>query len=351
MSQNSSTSSHGIDGKNPVEPSSSSDKVLQRIADLEKELWYLRQQQNRDRKGTSSTQTPEEYITTTPEGKKGTQSPSFNAQIQDQILMLTDAMPHMVWISDSEGNCTHANDRFYEYTGYSQNEDDGWAWVHTMHPEDLKKSVELGNKAAQDNSSFSMEVRVRGADGEYRWHLMHSIPFWEPETGSTKWYGTTTCIQDQKDVLEQVKQSEIQLQTLADAIPHIVFAATPEGIIDFWNHRWIEYSGLSDSNSINSAWELLIHPQDRNTYLNEWSKALEQGDTFEFEFRLKRAVGVKSSPVNAYRWHLARAVAMRDAEGEIVRWFGTWTEIESQKSPSSNPSAKTSDQNPRQIQT
>jgi PAS domain S-box-containing protein len=249
--------------------------------------------------------------------------PTLDLELQKQVLMLTEEMPHMVWIADSEGNCIHANNRFYEFSGINRGEDDGWSWVSVLHPDDLKESLERGNQASLDNVPFSMELRCRDRDGIYRWHLMHSIPFHDPDSRSIKWLGTTTYIDEQK-------QAQHQLQTLADAIPHIVFSAGASGIINFWNHRWFEYSGLTENQSNDNAWQLLIHPQDRDEYLSEWNRALKSGDTFEFEFRLKRAVGLNNAKQN-YLWHLARAVALRDAHGAIIRWFGTWTEIEDQK--------------------
>ncbi|MDZ4836931.1 MAG: PAS domain-containing protein [Candidatus Melainabacteria bacterium] len=249
--------------------------------------------------------------------------------LQQQILMFTAAMPHMMWVSDSEGKTTHANNRFYEFTGMPRHSDDGWAWVNVLHPDDLKEALDRGNEAALSNSSFSMELRCKNHQGEYLWHLMHSIPFYDPSTKSTKWFGTTTDIQAQKRAQEELAESESQLSTLADAIPHIVFAANPDASVYFWNHRFFEYSGLSVEQSKTDAWMLLIHPQDRQNFVDTMSEVLVTGETLEVEFRLKRAAGVAKN--QGYRWHLARAVAMRDHHGKIVRWFGTWTEIEDQK--------------------
>jgi PAS domain S-box-containing protein len=256
---------------------------------------------------------------------------SLDLKLQKQVLMLMEAMPHMVWISDSEGRTTHANNRFYEFTGLGRQLDDGWAWVNVLHPDDLQEALERGNEAALQNQSFSMELRCKNLKGEYYWHLMHSIPFHDPDTNSTKWFGTTTNIHQQKLAQEQLAASEEQLRTLADAIPHIVFAANPDGSVLLWNHRFFEYSGLTPEQGRSDAWSLLVHPQDREPYLKQLQEVLKTGDTFEMEFRLKRAVGVTNSSNQGYLWHLARAVAQRDQYGSIIRWFGTWTEIEGQK--------------------
>lgn len=255
----------------------------------------------------------------------------LDAELQNQVLLLTEKMPHMVWIADSEGRTTHANSRFFEFSGLDLDSDDGWAWVKVLHKEDLARAVEKGNEAAKKNQSFSMEVRCKSKDGNYKWHLMHSIPFYDPSSNSTKWFGTTTSIHDQKLAQEKLLHSEHRFRTLADAIPHVVFVANPSGSIHLWNHRFIEYSGFTKEQCKTDAWQLLIHEQDRVNYLEQWQSAISSGDTFEFEFRLKRGMNRNSNSQNRYLWHLARAVSLRNANNQVEQWFGTWTDIDEQK--------------------
>lgn len=254
----------------------------------------------------------------------------LDSDLQKQILMLTEAMPHMVWIADSEGNCVQANSRYYELTGFSEESDDGWTWAQALHPEDLKRSIEIGNIAAEDNEPFSLEVRVKNKSNQYIWHLMHSIPFLDSSSNSTKWFGTTTNIHEQKVTQQKLSQGEKRFRRLLDAIPQIVFVCNPDGSIKFWNHRWYEFSGFTKEQSRTDAWQLLIHPEDIDNYLKEWKEALNSGDTFEKEFRLKRSLS-RSKDTNGYLWHLARAVSFQNAENKIEQWFGTWTEIDAQK--------------------
>jgi PAS domain S-box-containing protein len=110
-----------------------------------------------------------------------------------------------------------------------------------------------------------------------------------------------------------------------------VFTANAAGEIDFFNDRWFEFTGLTLAQSQNDGWQLLIHPDDLDKYMTEWNKALETGDSHEIEFRLRRAVGIKSMKNHVYRSHLARAVALRGTDGEVIKWFATWTEIEGQR--------------------
>lgn len=110
---------------------------------------------------------------------------------------------------------------------------------------------------------------------------------------------------------------------IAETIPHIVWTARADGSLDFFNRRCYEYTGLDASGLAGWAWGAVVHPEDRERTLSIWTRALQSGERFEIEYRLRRADG-------AYRWHQGAAVPLRDAEGRVARWFGTCTDIELQ---------------------
>ena len=247
-----------------------------------------------------------------------------------QFRQLSNLVPQMIWIADAQRRTTYANDRFYEYTGLNRKGNDGQRWKQIIHPDDLDKITDDWRRSAIFPNAYEIEVRYRRRDGVYRWHIVRALPVTNAKNEVLMWFGTSTDIDDQKNVEEEVKESELRFRTLADAIPQIVWTAEPDGTIDFFNHRWFEYTGLTYEQSINGGWSLLLHPDDRANYMNEWRRALAEGDTYEHEFRLKRAVGIGSNRDNPYRWHLGRAVALHDEDGAVQKWFATWTEIEDQ---------------------
>lgn len=213
----------------------------------------------------------------------------------------------------------------------SREDDDGRTWMTVLHPDDRRHCMEEADLAYRNDTDFNMEIRYRAADGSYRWHLVRAQTIQDPKTGKKLWFGTSTDIDDKKRAVDEIKESEMRFRMLADAIPQIVFTADASGEIDFFNDRWFEYTGLSLAQSQNDGWQLLIHPDDLPKYMEEWRKALLTGDSHEMEFRLRRAVGVKTAKNKAYRWHLGRAVALRGTDGRVIKWFATWTEIEDQR--------------------
>jgi PAS domain S-box-containing protein len=121
-----------------------------------------------------------------------------------------------------------------------------------------------------------------------------------------------------------LKRSEQEFVTLADAIPQIIWVADKSGKGIYFNKNWVELTGSLKVNS-DRVLSSVIHPDDVGQMMRKWYAALETGTVYETEYRFKE---IKS---NTYRWYLARAIPMKNEEGEILKWFGTATEIHDQK--------------------
>jgi len=122
----------------------------------------------------------------------------------------------------------------------------------------------------------------------------------------------------------ELRASENQFRTMAQAMPNHVWTAAPDGMLDWFNSQVYAYSGSAPGTLDGTAWTCIVHPDDIAAASANWSAALAAGETYETEFRLRRADG-------GYRWHIARAVPIRGSAGEVVRWIGTNTDIEDHK--------------------
>ncbi len=111
---------------------------------------------------------------------------------------------------------------------------------------------------------------------------------------------------------------------LAEAMPLIVWTAQPDGALYYFNQRWFDYTGMTLEETKGWGWQPVLHPDDLPKCLDAWGSAIRTGEPYEIEYRFKRADGT-------YRWHLGRALPTRDAEGKIVLWVGTCTDIDDQK--------------------
>lgn len=110
---------------------------------------------------------------------------------------------------------------------------------------------------------------------------------------------------------------------IAETIPHMVWTARADGALDFFNRRCYEYSGFDAGALAGWGWKEVVHPEDWDRCLASWTRALQTGERYEVEYRLRRRDG-------AFRWHHGSAVPVRDDTGRPVRWFGTCTDIETE---------------------
>ena len=121
-----------------------------------------------------------------------------------------------------------------------------------------------------------------------------------------------------------LKRESQQLRSVIDTIPASAWSAGPDGSAEFINERWLEFTGFSTGNGRGWGWETTVHPEDRDRFLAEWRSAIASGMPMEAEARVRRTDG-------EYRWLLIRNVPLRDKNGQIVKWYGTTTDIEDLK--------------------
>ena len=126
------------------------------------------------------------------------------------------------------------------------------------------------------------------------------------------------------DLLKELKSAEQRHLDLTAALPQMLWTTRPDGFHIYFNQRWVEYTGRTLDESYGFGWLEAFHPDDRVRTLERWQQATASGEAYEIEYRLVRADG-------GYGWVLGRAMPLRDASGKISQWFGSCTDIDSQK--------------------
>jgi PAS domain S-box-containing protein len=125
---------------------------------------------------------------------------------------------------------------------------------------------------------------------------------------------------------QALQQSEERFRHLANAMPQIVWISQADGTIEYINTQWVVYTGLNLEQSLTpQQTHEVIHPDDREALAASWESALKEQSIHEFELRLRR------SSDGEYRWFLSRSVPVFNAEGELIKWYGTSTDIHDQK--------------------
>jgi PAS domain S-box-containing protein len=121
--------------------------------------------------------------------------------------------------------------------------------------------------------------------------------------------------------LEALRDSEARFEAIANSIDQMVWSTTADGYHDYYNDRWYEFTGVPKGSTDGDAWNDMFHPEDQEKAWSMWRRCLASGEPYQIEYRLRHASG-------DYRWVLGRAQCVRDARGQITRWFGTCTDIQ-----------------------
>jgi PAS domain S-box-containing protein len=197
-------------------------------------------------------------------------------------------------------------------------------------PDDRARVVEVAQRAVREKADFEVDYRIVLPGGSIK--RVHSVghPVVNNAGDVIELVGTHVDITEQFEAKEKLqrafddlKKSEDRLRLVIDTIPTLVWRAGPEGIPDFLNQPALDYTGLS-SDQTETGWPRAFHPDDKKGMLQKWSAIRESGMRGGLEARLRRFDG-------EYRWFLFQAEPLRDEAGNIVKWYGSSTDIEDRK--------------------
>ncbi|MDQ3394523.1 MAG: PAS domain S-box protein, partial [Bacteroidota bacterium] len=236
-----------------------------------------------------------------------------------RLKAVYESLPQMAWTALPNGQINYYNNGWYRYTGQTPEESLGDGWVNAVHPEDVPETLRSYKEALKYGKIWETQSRFRKSEtGEYRWHLVRSVPLKNEHGELYLNVGTSTDIHDQKE-------SEENFRFLAEFVPQIFWTALDNGLADYFNHRFYSYTGLMPEQSLGWGWTSAVYPDDYHKAIEIWTESFQSGSDYQIEYRLHRAED------KSYRWHLVRGVPLKDKDGKILKWFGTCTDIHDNK--------------------
>jgi PAS domain S-box-containing protein len=240
------------------------------------------------------------------------------------LRQIFDNIPGFVFTLSPAGVVELVNRPYLKYFGKTVEEIRAWKTSDIVHPDDLPRLTVAFLNSMTTGTLLEEEIRIRRADGVYRWFQARTLPVRGTDGRITAWYGLMTDIEDRKGAEEELRSNERNLSLLINAIPTLIHVLRPDASVLHVNKAVLDYTGLTLEDVQKEDYrDRVLHPEDMERLREERREALARAVPFENEERIQGRDG-------SYRWFLVRYSPLVQG-GQVRRWYVTATEIESRK--------------------
>ena len=244
-----------------------------------------------------------------------------------ELRDVIETIPAVAWSALADGSNAFVNSRWTEFTGLSAEQTAGSGWHAAIHPDDFQRHIDRWRMCVVTGEPLEIEVRMRSADGEYRWHLCHGVPLRNERGSIAKWYGVLTDIQDRKRAEEALKRSEFYLGE-AQKLTHTgswAWRVSDRNVVHL-SEEWYRIFGLDRAHGAPN-WEKqldLVHPYDRLAWKNTIERAIVEKTDYDVTFRIVLPGGI-------VKWIRTVGHPVLTATGDLVQFLGSSTDITDHK--------------------
>jgi two-component system CheB/CheR fusion protein len=166
------------------------------------------------------------------------------------------------------------------------------------------------------------EKQVPARNG--RWFSVRILPYRTLENVIDGVVITFTDVTGTKVLEERLRQQATELREMTDTLPALIWASRPDGACDYLSRRWLDYTGVPESEQLGYGWLDQVHAEDRERLREAWRVSLKEGSSLAIDVRIRAKDGT-------FRWFKTRAVPIRDAQGSVSKWYGTHTDVDDLK--------------------
>ena len=198
-----------------------------------------------------------------------------------RCLALADGIPGLVFETDTDCNVVYVNDQFREYTGLDRASLLNDGWCHSIHPDERDSIVEGWCEAMVSDREFQGDCRIHSAGGDWRWFAVRGTLLHDSSGQVERAVGICTDIDEAKRNEAELRESEEQFRTMADALPQLAWMADEKGWIYWYNRRWYEYTGTSLEEMKGWGWRAVHHPDHVDRVVERISRSWESGEPWE----------------------------------------------------------------------
>jgi len=225
----------------------------------------------------------------------------------------------IIYTLDLEGNLTSLNKAGERLSGYRFEELANKPITTLVKPDNVDVMRQMLDRklGGETLTTYEVELTARGGS-TLTLEVGSRLIYRDGQPAGVQ--GIARDVTERKRVEQALRVSEARYRTLAEAVRHLMWASDADGNAVYVNSRWQEFTALEADRFLCQKWIEVIHPDDVTRVVAQRASAIEAGESYEVECRLRRADG-------AYRWHLGRVVPLKDDNGGVLQWFGTATDI------------------------
>lgn len=195
-------------------------------------------------------------------------------------------------------------------------------FINSIFEEDREMVSALIAKTVDNGSEFECEYRTIDTEGRVRWVIARGRVERDENNEALHFPGVMIDISSRKIAEAELKDSEERLRFMADTMPQLVWITRPDGYHEYYNKHWYDYTGTNVGETDGAGWNNLFYKGDQERSQQVWKQSLATGEPYEIKYRLYHA------PTDSYRWVIGRALPYKNEKGEIVKWYGTCTDID-----------------------
>lgn len=244
----------------------------------------------------------------------------INDEIEKRFRLMADNSPVMIWMTDAANKLVYMNKTKLDFLGIKGEELTYESWLDTRHPEERERFVKELFDAARDKRPFSIEVRIKAADGKYHWLIDSASPRFLEDGTFAGFIGSGIDITERKKAEKVIKDSEKRFRAMADNSPVMIWMTDENNQLEYMNKTKLDFLGQKKDDLTFNSWIESRHPDDREKFLKILSNSAKEKKGFSVEIRVKDAEG-------NYRWLLDSAAPKFSEDGSFAGFIGSGVDI------------------------
>ncbi|MCW5935965.1 MAG: PAS domain S-box protein [Fimbriimonadaceae bacterium] len=252
------------------------------------------------------------------------QAEAARALSDQRFHLMADNISQFAWIADANGWIFWYNKRWYEYTGTTLKDVQGWGWRAVQHPDHVERVVAKISEHWKSGEPWEDTFPIKGKDGDYRWFLSRALPIRGNDGSVIQWFGTHTDITQHLELQSALQESEQKFKTMADTAPAMLWITDAANHCTFLSRGWFQFTGQVDNGELDRLWKEAIQSDDRELFVKTVEDFGKSNLPFDQDFRVIRYDG-------AERWAAFSGRPRFGPAGEFLGFIGSIIDIHERK--------------------